>query len=407
MDATDYRIQLVQAQQHRASEKFAELSILGQGQPAESTPDKGRLRIAILGYVSDTVGPWDPSTIDTGLPGSEEAVVYVSQELAERGHAVAVYMHPPAQSLWTLPESNPHWYSADYYQDKRNRQQYDLVLVWRQNNVQIGRIRAKKVFWWSHDSPPALTPGTKGKFPSFDGLCLLSKHHYWQYANTTVNFTSLPFTLCGNGYVPEQFPAPASFTNPLSIGYFSNYSRGLVVLLMLWPQIRQEFPQATLDICYGRETWGTMSGKQMTFAISKIEEYATQGVTEHGKIGHQALADLMQRTSVWAYPCTDQGETFCITAIKCQAAGMIPVTTRVGALKETVHPQAPSTSRIGNNEEMATYYYLLRDTLLKIQAQDPEVNFREQYISFARQFPWSRCVDKILALYKRGQQTVL
>jgi hypothetical protein len=38
---------------------------------------------------------------------------------------------------------------------------------------------------------------------------------------------------------------------------------------------------------------------------------------------------------VWAYP-TNFSETYCISALEAQAAGAIPVTTRIAALAETV-----------------------------------------------------------------------
>jgi hypothetical protein len=59
------------------------------------------------------------------------------------------------------------------------------------------------------------------------------------------------------------------------------------------------------------------------------------GVTEHGRVSHQELATAMSRIKVWAYP-TEFTEIHCITALKANQAGLIPVVALVAALKETV-----------------------------------------------------------------------
>jgi glycosyltransferase involved in cell wall biosynthesis len=59
------------------------------------------------------------------------------------------------------------------------------------------------------------------------------------------------------------------------------------------------------------------------------------GVTVHGRIGHEELAELMKTSNIWAYP-TEFTEISCITAMKMQAAGAVPVCTTVAALDETV-----------------------------------------------------------------------
>lgn len=361
------------------------------------TTKRDNLRIAILGYKSDLVGCWDPSTTAQGLPGSEECVVYASEELVRRGHTVVIYINPSGDSIWRSPFSNPQWLPEEMFHTVE--QKYDLVLMWRRFDVEVGRKRGSKVIFWPHDSPPNLPPQMKfPPFPAFDGIFMLSKWHQEQFSKWP-GFESIPKAICGNGYIPDQFRHPCSFTNPYSIGYFSNYARGLIVLLLLWPKIRAEFPMATLDICYGRETWNTMSSKDLNMVISMIQQYQPLGVTEHGKIGHLELARIMETTSIFAYPCLCLGETFCITAVKCQAAGCIPVTTRIGALNETIHPQAPHIPLLETNADIPAYEACLFETLRRITNPDT-LEERKRYIQYAEQFTWARCVDKWLALYE-------
>jgi hypothetical protein len=372
------------------------------GLKSQVKPDTSKLDIAIIGYKSKMVAPWDPFTTEMGLPGSEECAVYASQELANRGHRVTLYMNPPEDSIWRSSFSNPRWVPVEEWDSPANSDTYDLVLMWRRFDVDAGRKRGKKVFFWGHDSPPVPGPGFMlPPFPKFDGLCILSEHHKRQFM-AWPEFGSVPITISGNGIVPKQFGRHQSM-NPLSLGYFSNYARGLIILMAMWPQIRAEFPTATLGICYGRETWATMPPQEFDFVIQCIEKYKDQGITEHGKVGHEELARIMQSTSIWAYPCTAFGETFCITATKCQAAGCIPVTTRIAALNETVHPEAPNFPQIRNNAEMAAYKAVLCATLRRVRDGKPEEikKERQKYIDFAMKFSWAACVDKWLALYEK------
>ena len=126
---------------------------------------------------------------------------------------------------------------------------------------------------------------------------------------------------------------------PFSVGYFSSYDRGLECLLDMWPKIKEQVPEATLDIYYGWNSYDAVHAKnpeRMKWKWQMIRKFSQlDGVTEHGRVDHQTLANEMKEIKVWAYP-TEFTEIHCITALKTQEAGMIPVTTNVAALQETV-----------------------------------------------------------------------
>lgn len=122
-----------------------------------------------------------------------------------------------------------------------------------------------------------------------------------------------------------------------SVGYFSAYYRGLECLLHMWPKIREQVPDATLDVYYGWESWVALQGEDDFYERMerRFTELKDQGVTVHGRVSHAELATAMRSTQVWAYP-TEFTEIHCITALKAQEAGCYPVVTNVGALAETV-----------------------------------------------------------------------
>lgn len=128
---------------------------------------------------------------------------------------------------------------------------------------------------------------------------------------------------------------------PFSAGYFSSYDRGLECLLDMWPAIRKQVPEATLDIYYGWNVFDEFHSKNPQMMkwkwqmIRKLNDLKDLGVAEHGRVNHQELADAMKQLRVWFYP-TEFTEIHCITALKAVEAGMIPVVTKVAALSETV-----------------------------------------------------------------------
>lgn len=123
--------------------------------------------------------------------------------------------------------------------------------------------------------------------------------------------------------------------------YASSYDRGLECLLDMWPKIRELAPKAELDIYYGWDSFDNAHGgnkQQQQWKwklVRKINALKDQGVVEHGRVSHEYLAQAFRSSKVWLYP-TEFNEINCITALKAQAAGCIPVTTGCYALAETV-----------------------------------------------------------------------
>ena len=77
------------------------------------------------------------------------------------------------------------------------------------------------------------------------------------------------------------------------------------------------------------------------------------------------------------------------------------MTTRIGALNETVHPEAPSIPLIQTPHDLSLYKDLLLNTLKRIKDSDPEEikAERQKYINFTKIHTWVHCVDKWLEFY--------
>ncbi|MBU2572447.1 MAG: glycosyltransferase, partial [Gammaproteobacteria bacterium] len=120
--------------------------------------------------------------------------------------------------------------------------------------------------------------------------------------------------------------------------YTSSYDRGLEHLLKMWPEIKAVVPKAELHIFYGwqlfvqfyRDNPASMGWKS---GMDKL--MLADGITHHDRVSQPEIEKWYKKCGVWAYP-THFGEISCISAMKAQAWGAIPVCTDFAALKTTV-----------------------------------------------------------------------
>lgn len=154
-----------------------------------------------------------------------------------------------------------------------------------------------------------------------------------------------------------------------SVGYFSSYDRGLRCLLEMWPEILKEVSEATLDIYYGWNFYDKMHAQNPDMMKKKWEMIRMMNhpsITEHGRVSHKELAEAMKQIKVWAYP-TEFTEINCMTALKAQEAGCIPVTTGCYALATSVKDHSFTvpctdiyTNKIKQKEFIAALVFALR-----------------------------------------------
>ena len=296
--------------------------------------------IAIFTFEMAKSRAWDPDSIHQGIGGSEEAVIYMSRQLVNMGFRVIVFATVPPESPYALENSNPRFIDiASLSSDARNQmvekwalQPLDVAISWRLPSIGAGLRRvAKKIFFWPHDlSEESLSEEEVG---FFDDVLWLSEFQRQQWISQTPSFEKFRH-IFGNGINPEQFAPIAPRKNPYSCIYGSSYGRGLGPLLDCWPDVKQKYPLATLDIYFGYEAnLGIVSAAQEKILDRKIKQL--KGVKEHGRVGHEELTRAYEQASFWVYPCSCS-ETFCITALRAQFAGAIPVVIQRAALCETV-----------------------------------------------------------------------
>ncbi len=283
--------------------------------------------IGIITYKVPNLKPWDPDTIQRGITGSEEAVIYVSEKLAALGFKVVVFGDPPAGSVHSSTIANPRFVSLD----RPYHGALDIAISWRMPHIakELKR-RVPKVYFWPADTNDQRLP--KEMIEAFDGVLWNSEWQRKQWMSINPEFARFR-SVFGNAINPEGFSEPEERENPYSCIYGSNYARGLEIMLDIWPAVKDRYPRATLDIYYGWQHWGCLAPDKevkMRGQITRLKD-----VREHGLVGHQELNRAYGKASFWTYPCI-MPETFCITALRAQMGGAIPVIIEGSALSETV-----------------------------------------------------------------------
>lgn len=273
--------------------------------------------------------PWWDGHLPEGTAGSEEAVVYMARALARQGWKVTVFnsclkaRQCGAVTYKPLQHYNPFHSCA-------------VRVLWR-DVMSLGYpLRAQKNYLWMHDIV-ATDAWPERYWSKLTKMIVLSQYH-------RSAFPSVPderIFVSRNGIWPPdaQYPKRAERRNTRRCIYASGPTRGLECLLKLWPRIRARVPDATLAVHYG---WSELdwSNPESPSALRKREPYLKlldqPGiVSKNERLDLERLWEAFEHSGLWVYP-TEYPETSCITAMRAQAAGAIPIVTAVAGLKETV-----------------------------------------------------------------------
>jgi len=342
----------------------------------------------IFFYCGESHEPFDPKIMaKEGRGGSEEAVLHITKQFAKIGWKVTVFNNCDNPGIYDGVE----W---KHYEDY-NAEPCDVMIVWRRGTYLHFLENFKIAYLWLHDTMPeeevavALQKAKK--------VIVLSKYHRRLYGHLGNN----KFFISSNGIDLSQFKPKKKIKQ--SIIYMSSYDRGLKELLENWPRIKVKVPNATLKVCYGWQTWEKISkkeGKKAYKNFLSIKEdmensMKQEGITHIGRLTHQELANLLAETDVWAYP-TWWPEINCISAMKAQAAGVIPVVIPTAAVAETV-VYGKKTDRgyfndmrgnvVRPKEAIKQFIDMLTTTLLDEKYKQSE---RKKMMEYAQELSWDK-----------------
>lgn len=276
------------------------------------------------------LGNWGPSGLEKGIGGSEEAIIRISRELVKQGYSVTVFGTPGEEAGLDGEVEYKHYWEFN------SKDAFDIFISWRSPEQFDQKFNARKSYLWLHDVMDK-EEFIDERLENLDRIIFVSQYHRDLYP-------FIPEDKCfvsGNGITPEDFEElDGKFErDPHRVIYMSSHVRGLQLIYEVWGDVKKEVPDAKLDIYYGWASYDSVNKsnpERMAWKEKMLQwEKELDGVTDHGKIGHKQIAEEIFKSGVWAYPCPFP-EVYCITAVKAQAGGAVPVSSNFAALKETV-----------------------------------------------------------------------
>lgn len=292
--------------------------------------------------------PFSPKSKAEGRGGSEEMVINMAFELSKR-HKVFVWNRCQADEGFYYAPGGKLGQGVEYKNfDDFDVKKTDILIVWRSpesyHKYNLDKVEGRK-YLWLHDTVNQLD--VLPYIYLYDGILTLSKWHKEFYDMFVTEEHRDRFIKTRNAVLGAEFKQKIK-RDPYTIVYGSLYNRGLVELLTVWSDIKLEVPEAKLRVFYGWETLEKILPiEQFKPFKEKVENLLDQeGVTHLGRISHKEVAKEMLGAGIWAYPNT-YNEVSCITAMKAQLAGAIPVVIPKAALSETVKYGVKVTD--GNN----------------------------------------------------------
>lgn len=188
--------------------------------------------------------------------------------------------------------------------------------------------------------------------------------------------------------------------NNKAVVYCSSYDRGLEHLLDIWDDVIKEVPEATLHIYYGWQLFDKFNlnnPERMFWKSNILSKMNKPSIKHYGRIPQSQIIQHMENYGIWAYPCHFY-EISCISAMKAQIAGCIPVTTNYAALESTVQYGVKVDGDIYDPKILEKYKQELI-SLLKDDLRQEKI--RKEMMLWAKDyFSWKKVAETWHNLFK-------
>jgi tetratricopeptide (TPR) repeat protein len=277
------------------------------------------------------------------LGGSESALCYLAEALADAGHDIFVLNSAAAPAVSRGVACLPLTPAS-----LQDLPAVDVFVV--QNLAGRGRElrpilgpKTRLLLWTghAHDQPAVQDLRHPAERDAYDAIAFVSD---WQRQQFIARFDLDPdrTVVLRNGICPafaNLFPEGeeilARKTRPPVLVYTSTPYRGLDLLLDAFPLIRREVPDVTLKVFSSMQVYGPAAhNEDDRFAPLYRRSKETEGVAYIGSVPQPRLATELRSAAILAYPNTF-AETSCIAVLEAMAAGCRIVTSARAALPET------------------------------------------------------------------------
>lgn len=269
------------------------------------------------------------------LGGSETAALCVARELAALGNKVVVFCNCDRPGEY----DGVVYTTIDRYVQYCGRLPLDVAIVERTPQIFETRLNAKINILWQHDlALGRQKPQFNGVMWNVDHIAVVSEYMKDQYVETYDTDPSMIW-VARNGIDLDLFPEPRQ-RDPKKLMYCARPERGLDILVdHIMPNLIDVDPEITLYIAgYDNKTDAFVE----FYRHCEERAQALDGnVVNLGCLSKRELYEHYATAAAYVYPTPSSilpafREVSCISAMECMGSGLPIVTTKCGALPETM-----------------------------------------------------------------------
>jgi glycosyltransferase involved in cell wall biosynthesis/SAM-dependent methyltransferase len=286
--------------------------------------------------------PFDGNTIkERSLGGSESAGLYMAQALARKGQHLTVFCNTDTASE---DEYGVRYIPAAMFPGYVRSTAHDICIIQRAPEMFATVINSKLNIMWCHDLALGRQATMfKSALWNVDGVMVLSDFMKEQY-KTVYGLPDSLLIETRNGIdtaLCDDVFSGAQPTTSKRIMYCARPERGLDILLKdIMPRIWKKDPDIQLRVATYDNTVPHMA-EYYNHLRAIGDSYGEDKVVWLGGLTKRELYRELSQTTVYAYPTPSPiskefSEVSCIAAMEAQAMGVPIVTSKRGALLETV-----------------------------------------------------------------------
>lgn len=254
---------------------------------------------SIVFFCGNTAEPWTPKSLEQGgIGGSETAVIFLARLLAKMGWEVTVFNWcDTSEGVYDGVTYRNNWEFSP-------NDDYNIVILWRVVELLSSDIKAKKIYLDLHDVPD-VNEFTEERIKKVTKIFVKSKYH----RSLLPKVSDEKFIIIPNGIDVSRYVDSFKHKKiPHSAIYSSSPNRGLDTLLDMWPKIREVYPDATLRVFYGWNTFFALEKGNPASLIwmetikKKMDSLVDNGVINMGRVSQKELAEWQMKSQMWLYP---------------------------------------------------------------------------------------------------------
>jgi protein O-GlcNAc transferase len=275
------------------------------------------------------------------LGGTQSAICYFLEEMKQRNHEIYLFngnkKHETIKGVINVPISEYPQYV------KMNKLNFDVVIVScipeELMKVKIVLNSPSTLFclWTGHDVDQAASKMLKDdKLKDFiDLFIFVSEWQRLRYVETYhIDYKKTIIMKNGIGKPFEKYLSMPTKKKLNSMTYCSIPWRGLILLEPIYKEIKNKHNNASLSVFSGMNIYKQAEDTKQDEKLDQLKKLPD--VNFNKGISQTKLAEELYNLDILTYPNIFP-ETSCITVLQAMACGCLVITSKLGALEETMN----------------------------------------------------------------------